>query len=996
MSNAKKSSPAGRAETKWGRLVLLLFFLSGLSALVYQVIWLRSLATIFGSTIYATTTVLASFMGGLALGSFIFGKRADASRRPLLLYGALEIGIGVFALLFPLLMHVYDDFYVMLHQKAALSFYSLSLVRFFVCAVVLIIPTTMMGGTFPVISRFYIRTYAKIAENVSLLYGLNTIGAVAGVVLSGFILIGWIGLFKTSLLAVAVNFVVGITAMLLQGRHSCRIPEEPEGAAPGAPGSPQAVRAPASGAAKIPRRPIMIAVFLSGLASLSYEVIWTRTLIFVLDSFVYSFSIMLATFLCGIGLGSLVMSRVAHRIRHGYSLLGWLFILIGFSALATLPFFSELTMWKESYLRSLSESISFDTVPPWGRYILFKFLISALIMAVPTLLMGAAFPLAIKLYSSTLKDIGKRIGLVYASNTVGAILGSILAGFVFISFFGLRDALLITAGVSALTGIILFLMHAGRPLHLRLVRAGIPAVAFILAVSFMPKDVYKRIFQEAQKTFELVYYREDPTATVTVHKRGEKIIININGLNVAGTDFDFLTTQKIQAHLAMLLHPDPKRVLQIGFGSGGTCYSVAQHRSVEDIDCVELCKGVIEAARWFIPSNHRVLENPKVHLTIEDARNFVLATPNRYDVILSDSIHPTYAGNGTLYSQDYFRLCKNKLNKGGYVSFWMPMYLLSPQDYKTIIKTFQSVFPYVTIWYVNNAIEAYSIVIGRNEPITIDVAQLKEKLAEPRLARDLAQIDVKDEYDILSFFVMGPEKARSFAQNGDINSDDYPIIELRAPKSMTRRRTWYQNLKELSEMREPPIPYLTNAWTTEVEREEVTSKISRIYEAVGLLIEGQLVNIISYDFDAEYAFYVKAEKICPDNRAIRRMKALASSRVMILRGEELIKRNRLADALDYFENAIRVNPDPFNDSVGHAYFREGFIYWKLGDRARAETELDKCLNVLPTNKQALLLRALLAADDRRYDEAHTLLDKLSSLYPHDEEVEKLRDRLKDH
>jgi spermidine synthase len=669
--------------------------------------------------------------------------------------------------------------------------------------------------------------------------------------------------------------------------------------------------------------------------------------------------------------------------------------LIGFTSLATLPFFAELTMWKESYLRSLSEDVTIDTAAPWGRYILFKFLISALIMAVPALLMGAAFPLAIKLYASTMRDIGKRIGLVYASNTVGAILGSIVAGFVFISFFGLRNALLITAGISVLTGILLFLLQSGRPLHYRLIRAGLPALLFGLTVSFIPKDVYKRIFQKAQKTFELVYYREDPTATVTVHKRGEKVIININGLNVAGTDFDFLTTQKIQAHLAMLLHPSPERVLQIGFGSGGTCYSVSQHKSVTDIDCVELCNGVIEAARYFIPANHRVLENPKVHLSIEDARNYILATSNRYDLILSDSIHPTYAGNGTLYSRDYFLLCKDKLKKNGYVSFWMPMYLLSKRDYKTIIKTFQSVFPYVTIWYVNNAIEAYSIVIGRNEPITIDVAQLKRKLQDPQLAGDLAQIDVKDEFDILSYFLMGPDRVEQFAKAGDINSDDYPIIELRAPKSMTRRRTWYQNLKALSQMRETPIRFMRNAWETNEEAAEVSAKLTQMYDAVGMLIQGQLINIISYDFDSEYSFYVKAAEICPDNRAITRMKSLATSRVMILRGEELIKNNRHEEAMNYYQNAIRVNPDPFNDSVGYAYYRKGFIYWKQGNRAQANAELDRCLAVLPNHKQALVLSAWMALDSRQYAEAEAVIDKLSGLYNRDDDVDKLRKRLRE-
>lgn len=1011
MSRTMEASREIRSTGRQWQLVLLLFFLSGLSALVYQVIWLRSLATIFGSTVYATTTVLAAFMGGLALGSYIFGKRADRSKRPLLLYGVLEIGIGVFALLFPLLMHVYDDLYAALYQRAALSFYSLSLIRFIVVAAVLIIPTTMMGGTFPVISRFYVRQYSRLTENVSLLYGLNTIGAMSGVILSGFVLIGRIGLFRTSLIAIAVNFAVGIIAIALQARMPGSVETgaseaETEPSARGRTAGrtrPSAADAratgrrsgsPQTGEHAGMHRPILIAVFLSGLASLAYEVIWTRTLIFVLDSFVYSFSIMLATFLAGIGLGSLVISRIAARIRHKYTLLSVLYVLIGFSALATLPFFAELTIWKDSYLQSLSENVSIDTAAPWGRYIMFKFMISALIMAVPTLLMGAAFPLAIKLYSRSLKDIGRRIGQLYAWNTMGSILGSFLAGFVFISFLGLRNALLLTAGISSATGVLLLSLQGGVPLPRRLVRVVVPAALFVLIFLAIPADVYQRIFQRAQEAFDLVYYREDPTATVTVHRRGEKVIININGLNVAGTDFDFLTTQKIQAHLAMLLHPNPERILQVGFGSGGTAFSVSRHESVKDIDCVELCYGVIEAAKYFIPSNHRVLENPKVHLTIEDARNYVLATPHRYDLILSDSIHPTYAGNGTLYSQDYFRLCREKLNDGGYVSFWMPMYLLSTRDYRTIIKTFQSVFPYVSIWYVNNAVEAYSIVIGRNEPFVIDVAQVRDKMRAPALAEDLARIDVLDEYDILSYFVMGPEKVAEFVRDGDINSDDYPIIELRAPKSMTRRRTWYHNLKALAERRESPIPFMKNAWDTEDEKKEVANRLERIFRAVGLLIQGQLVNIISYDFGSEYSFYEKASQICPDNRAIARMKALAASRVLFVRGEEAFKGNRYDEASDLYQRAIQINPDPYDEVVGVSFFRRGYIHWKKGETDEAMSSLERSLYILPNRKQALLLAALLDFNSRRRGEANRKLEKLLRLYPGDDEVELLRERIR--
>jgi spermidine synthase len=701
---------------------------------------------------------------------------------------------------------------------------------------------------------------------------------------------------------------------------------------------------------------------------------------------------MLATLLVGIAVGSRVISRVGSRIKGGFTLLGVLFVLVGFAAIATLPLFSELTLWKRDYLASLAENATLDTPPPWGRFVMFNFLIASLIMLGPTLLMGAAFPLAVRLYSSTVDHVGRKIGVVYASNTVGGIVGAVVAGFVLIPFLGLRDALIAICSVSVATGVVVFLFQATVPRRHRIVRVAVPVIAFAIVVSMLPRNTYQRIFQLAQKDFELVYYKEDPTATVTAHKRGERVIININGLNVAGTGFNFLTTQKMQAHLGMLLHPEPKRLLQIGFGSGGTCYSVSLHKSVERIDCVELCQGVIEAASHFLPSNHDVLQNPKVHLTIEDARNYILAMPDRYDLILSDSIHPTYAGNGTLYSQDYFKLCREKLNPGGYVSFWLPMYLLSTRDYKTIVKTFQSVFPNVTIWYVNNAIEAYSIVLGRMEPFEIDVGRLREKLQDPDIARDLGSIDIHSELDILSFFVMGPEAVARYVEDGDINSDDHPLIEFRAPKSMTREGTWYQNLRGLAEHREMPTDLLTDPGGRD-EAARLTDRLGRLYPAIGVLIQGQLVNIVTTDFDREYARYLEAEKMYPGNLAIERLKRLAESRVSVLRGEELVRSGRATEAIEYYRQAIAVNPDPYDDSVGHAYFRLGQIYERLHEPAKAWADYKQCLDIFPTHIGSLLASASLAIRGGRTQEARSLVGRLETLYPGDDRVRSLRKSL---
>jgi len=939
--------PEGAASIGPRRVVLLLFFGTGVASLIYQVIWLRLLATVFGSTTYATATVLAAFMGGLALGSYAFGRWADRLSRPLVVYGLLEIGVGLFALVFPLILRGYEQLHADLQRITSWSFYAYSLVRFVACAAMLVIPTTLMGGTFPIMSRFYVRRFSRFTADVGLLYGINTAGAVVGVVAAGFFLIVSIGIFRTSVVAASVNLIAGLAAIVL-GRAPM------PAAAPEADADADEPAGPA-GADRGYLRTLLTAAFLSGLAGLAYEVIWTRTLVFVLDSFVYSFSIMLATFLTGLAVGSLVLSALAGRLRREHTALAVIFVLIGFSTVATFPFFARLTDWKLAYLGSFTGKVGFEEEAPWLQYILFKFGISSLIIVVPTLLMGAAFPLLLRLYTTSIDRMGGKIGAVYAANTVGAIVGSFLAGFVLIPFLGSQNALVTTSAVSVATGCVLFALPPGAAWRRRVLAAALPAAAFVVTAWALPSDVYQRVFQKAQGSFDLVYYKEDPTATITAHRRGQNVLIALNGLNVAGTGFNFLTTQKMQAHLALLLHPDPRTVMQIGFGSGGTAYSVSRHASVERIDCVELCQGVIDAAGLFLPSNHGVLKDPRVHLTIDDARNYVRITPRRYDIILSDSIHPTYAGNGTLYSKDYFAACRKKLNPGGFVSFWMPTYLLSTDDYKSIIRTFQSEFPYVMVWYVNNAIEAYTIVIGKTEPIEVDVQRIRDKLSQPAVAGDLAQIEVLDEFDIISYFVMGPETVAQFVDGAELNTDDHPVIEFRAPRSMSRRRTWYHNLQSLAEMREPPLRYLRHVAHDQDSADAFSARLRDLYKAVSVMLQGQLIDIVTWDFERELAVYRRAKQLCPESRAVRRLEALTLSRVLVVRSEKLEHEGHGIEALATLHRAIDVSPDVSDDFMGQAWYRTATLLRAQGDLYAAMIAASGAVDVLPRHAEARAL-----------------------------------------
>jgi tetratricopeptide (TPR) repeat protein len=316
--------------------------------------------------------------------------------------------------------------------------------------------------------------------------------------------------------------------------------------------------------------------------------------------------------------------------------------------------------------------------------------------------------------------------------------------------------------------------------------------------------------------------------------------------------------------------------------------------------------------------------------------------------------------------------------------------MLSPREYKTTIKTFQSVFPNVSIWYVSSAIEAYTIVIGRVEPFEVDVPRLRRRLAVPEVARDLAAVEVHDVRDVLGYFVMGPEKARQYASAGDINTDDHPLIELRGPKSMTRRRTWYQNLRDLSAMREPVDRYLAGVGADDT----LVADLSRLYRATGAVIEGQLLDIISFDYEGQYRHYETADQLYPGNPAIGRLKALTMSKVLAFRAEDMVRQGQRDQAIATFERAIAVNPDPTDDTVGHSHFRIGFLLLQQREVKRGLEELRKCLAILPAHKQALTLSATVELRAGRYTEARAKIDKLLRLYPGDDEAERLRRQLR--
>jgi spermidine synthase len=364
---------------------------------------------------------------------------------------------------------------------------------------------------------------------------------------------------------------------------------------------------------------------------------------------------------------------------------------------------------------------------------------------------------------------------------------------------------------------------------------------------------------------------ETATGTVTIHETPSGFrVISINGLNVAGTKFGFHCTQKLQAHFPLLMHPDPRTIMQIGFGTGGTCWSVSQHETVERIDCVEINPGVIKAAPFFDEINHGIYRpgaDPRVHVNIEDARNFVATTSTKYDIILSDSIHPRFTGNGLLYTRDYYELCAGALGEDGIVSTWMPTAFLGVEEFKAIVRSMRASFPHILIWYMNNTVEGYAILMGSRQPFHVDFDDLVRRMAEPKLDADLAFVHLEDAYDLLDCIALsGPDVDAYLGEGGELNTEDKPIIEFRAPRNMNRIVTEYRNLEEIMRFRAFPDSVLAGGWGDDAElAAERRATLERYYTATTGVLMAHQAHLVG-QFAREEALLREVLKVNPDDR----------------------------------------------------------------------------------------------------------------------------------
>ncbi len=748
------------------RAILGLFFVSGACGLVYEITWTRQLTLIFGISTFAVSAVLCSFMAGLALGSYVFGRVADRSSNPLRLYAVLELGIGLFALFLPLMLKEMEPVFVFFYRIFIEQMYLFSPIRFALSFFILLIPATLMGGTLPVMSRYVIRTSSRIGWNVSLLYGLNTLGAVAGSFAVGFILLGSLGILKTTYLTVAANTVVAILAYVFS-----RAPQ-PRGEMTGE------MKEADGRCAVLPilRTITLLAIGLSGVASLGYEVLWTRVMLLYLNNSTYAFTTMLVTLLIGIAVGSLCLTRFIDRIKMPVFLFGLIEFAMGF--------YIVLSILMMRRLPGLAKKLAvLLTIDAWWKSVVIFFSQAGVIIFIPAFLMGMTVPLAVRICTNNLTRLGNRVGEVYSLNTAGAILGSFITGFILIPVIGVRNSFFVLICLNFLIGGLLISCASNYP-HIRIKRA-VFSVLFLALLAgsshlLLPSDIFYQYYKKV--LHRIFFYKEEIDDTVMVAELNEDPLSRMTVFSDMRGTAGLWTAKgnRMLGHLPLLLHKNPRSALCICFGVGNSLHAIGCH-PLEKIDCVELSPGVIDAAPYFSATNKNILSDPRVRLFIEDGRNYLLGRSDTYDVILLEPPHLHTAGVVNLYTKEFYELCRKRLNEGGIFLQWLQVDLHSEEETKMLINTLYQVFPHSVIWE-NCGRGGDWLLLGSTKRITIDFPLFKQRFYSERVYQDLKEVGLGDPYDVLTYFLFDENVGQEFVRGAGMVTDDKTYIDFSVPR----------------------------------------------------------------------------------------------------------------------------------------------------------------------------------------------------------------------
>lgn len=737
-------------------LATVAFALTGFSALVFEIVWIRQTSLILGVSVYAYAAVVTAFLGGGALGNWFFGRIVEGNQRPLLLNGFLQAGTAGLGVLTWVLLPKLQNLYAALAGELMLGPAQVFLWRFLLAALILTPTAILMGGTLPALGRWLARRpHTASTSKLGRLYALETLGASAGCLVTAFWFLQYWPTQFSMYTAAGVSLAAGAVFWLVHFLESYR--GDPE--AWSSENEPTAkAKAGASPESLLPRDGILLLYAGSGFIALSYQMVWSRILaIFTLDA-VFSFSIVLTTFLAGLAVGTALAARSLRRRVPTLDTFSALQFLLALSGLMTVYLFYAMPL------------ISFESLFghfTLGRAVLFEFLLVTLALLLPTSVMGYLFPVTVHIASSRDMSLGGTSGRVNGANTAGAILGILLTTFLLVPLLGLQGSLWILASGSACLGTVALLATR---LNLRSlwqaawIRPIAVALCLLLGFLFRPPPVYLGFRQDPGE--HLVFYEEGVETTVAVFHVVEQDykVSFVDGRIEVPTDEISMRAFRALGHLPPLVHPNAQRALMLSFGNGIATGSLDTH-AIPEVDAVDLSKEMMRAADLYWKENYNVLHSPRLKLHVEDGRNFLQHSALRYDIITTDATHPSNTSSWALFTQEFYESARAHLTPTGVFFQWLPFHSMTEADFQMILRTFQSSFPHASLWYTGSS---HSLMMGTATPFDRqDLEEMLDRMDEHAIASS----DLGNRQQVQDYFTLDEFQWRAYVGLGPTATD---------------------------------------------------------------------------------------------------------------------------------------------------------------------------------------------------------------------------------
>ncbi|PMQ04972.1 Polyamine aminopropyltransferase [Dyella sp. AD56] len=768
----KQAFVATPAVSTTGVAPALLLFGSGAASLVYQLLWIKQLSLVVGVEVYAVTIAVSAFFAGLALGGAWFGRKADRLEHPLRLYAWLEGAVAVLGVAATFLLAHSTSLFATLEQQMGWLAWSLPFL-------LVGVPAVAMGGALPVLVRTAARD--SVAGIGGRLYAANTAGAVFGVLAAPFLLLPALGVQGSAWVAAAVNVLAALVALALDRRL-----EPPPSMVANQGVTPQSAR-------------LALALYaIAGGIALGYEVVWSQTVVQFMSTRSFAFAMMLAVYLIGLMAGSAIYARFADRIRNGWAAFGVLIALAGFAALLQVSLLGDWLPTLQSQASNLVMSMTGSRLASMCA----RFATAAsVIVLIPTLLLGAAFPAVLRL-SARADNTGQSVGLALAFNTLGGIAGTALTGFLLVPTFGLVRSLALLAMLAALVGLVAVFVGSPQRGRARWAVAAVTVCSMVAAVLTPPQKLASLLTQN--RGGEITYYEESRGGTVAVLAQGQGDHtfhrLYIQGVSNSGDTLPSLRYMRLQALLPLIIHRgEPHSGLVIGFGTGITAGALSQYPGLSTRVCAELLPAVVRAASQF-QGNYGAGHDHGLDIRLRDGRRELLASEQRYDVITLEPPPPSAAGVVNLYSRDFYQLAARRLAPGGVLAQWWPLPTQNDEDSRAMVRAFLDAFPHATLWTT----ELHEmLLVGSNDPIELDATRIEQHFNQPSVAGALGEVGVSSPAALLATWVTDRAGLERYAGSTPPVTDDHPSIEY---ATWVRRNELVRVLPELVALRtEPPL-----------------------------------------------------------------------------------------------------------------------------------------------------------------------------------------------